>query len=53
MSLGYGVGDFIAVLGLLNTVRKQFIDAPDQFTAISNEGVPAVPGSEDVCSSYN
>jgi hypothetical protein len=37
MSFGYSVGDFIAVLELANNIRKQFIDAPDQFKAISKE----------------
>ena len=37
MSFGYSVGDFLALFNLLNTVRKQFVDAPAQFKAISNE----------------
>jgi hypothetical protein len=36
MSFGYSAGDFIAVLQLAN-IRKQFVDAPDQFKAISKE----------------
>jgi peptidoglycan hydrolase CwlO-like protein len=39
MSFGFSVGDFIAVLELANNIRKQFIDAPDQFKAISKEWV--------------
>lgn len=37
MSFGFSVGDFIVLLELANRVRKQFIDAPHQFTAISDE----------------
>jgi hypothetical protein len=37
MSFGFGIGDFIAVLQLANNTRKQFVDAPSQFTAISDE----------------
>ena len=39
MSAGFGVGDFIAVLQLANNTRKQFVDAPSQFKAISEEQV--------------
>lgn len=37
MSFGFSVGDFVAVLQLANDVRKQFVDAPSQFKAISEE----------------
>ena len=37
MSFGYSVGDFLALYNLVNTVRKQFVEAPDQFRAISDE----------------
>jgi hypothetical protein len=37
MSFGFGIGDFLAVLKLTNTVRKQFKDAPGQFKSISDE----------------
>jgi hypothetical protein len=37
MSFGFSVGDIIAVLQLANKVRKQFVDAPDQFRAIADE----------------
>ena len=37
MSFGYSVGDFITLINLVNTVRKQFVDAPDQFKAIFDE----------------
>jgi hypothetical protein len=37
MSFGFSVGDFIAVLQLANDIRKQFVDAPSQFKAISEE----------------
>ncbi|UPL02096.1 hypothetical protein LCI18_013030 [Fusarium solani-melongenae] len=36
MSFGFGVGDFIAVLKLVNKVRKDFQSAPSQFEDISN-----------------
>jgi len=37
MSFGFGVGDFIKSLELANEIRTRFVDAPDQFKAISNE----------------
>jgi hypothetical protein len=37
MSFGFSIGDFITVLQLANQIRQQFIDAPDQFKAISDE----------------
>lgn len=37
MSFGFGVGDFIAVLELVNKVRKDFQSAPSQFEDISKE----------------
>ena len=37
MSFGFSVGDFIAVIGLANKIRKDFVDAPSQFKAISDE----------------
>ncbi|RSM08732.1 hypothetical protein CEP52_004457 [Fusarium oligoseptatum] len=37
MSFGFGVGDFIAVLELVNKVRKDFQSAPSQFEDISNQ----------------
>jgi hypothetical protein len=37
MSFGLSVGDFIALLQLANNIRKQFVDAPSQFKAISDE----------------
>ncbi|CAG8373201.1 unnamed protein product [Penicillium salamii] len=37
MSFGFGVGDFLAVLKLANTIRKQFKDAPSQFKSISDD----------------
>ena len=37
MSFGYSVGDFLALLNLANIVRKQFVDAPAQFKAVSDE----------------
>jgi hypothetical protein len=37
MSFGFSVGDFVAVLQLANQVRQRFVDAPEQFKAISDE----------------
>lgn len=37
MSFGYSIGDYIAILQLVNKVRERFDDAPEQFKAISNE----------------
>ncbi|KFY18089.1 hypothetical protein V492_00159 [Pseudogymnoascus sp. VKM F-4246] len=37
MSFGFSVGDFIAVIELAKRVRREFVDAPGQFKAISDE----------------
>ena len=39
MSFGFSVGDFIAAIELANKVRRDFVDAPGQFKAISDECV--------------
>jgi hypothetical protein len=42
MSFGVGVGDIIKALELANEIRSRFVDAPEQFKAISNELVVPV-----------
>jgi hypothetical protein len=37
MSFGFSVGDFITAIELVNKIRKDFVDAPSQFKAISDE----------------
>ena len=37
MSFGFSVGDFIAAIELANKIRKEFVDAPGQFKAVSDE----------------
>jgi hypothetical protein len=37
MSFGFSIGDFITVIELANKVRKEFVHAPSQFKAISDE----------------
>ena len=37
MSFGFSVGDFVAVIELANKIRKDFVAAPSQFKAISDE----------------
>jgi hypothetical protein len=37
MSFGYSVGDCIVIVQLANKIRERFVDAPEQFKAISNE----------------
>jgi hypothetical protein len=37
MSFGFSSSDFIAILELAKKIRKEFVDAPDQFKALSNE----------------
>ncbi|KAG4441137.1 hypothetical protein IFR05_003358 [Cadophora sp. M221] len=37
MSLSFSVGDFIAAVELANKIRKEFVDAPSQFKAITDE----------------
>ena len=39
MSFGFSVGDFFAAIKLANKIRREFIDAPSQFKAISDEYV--------------
>ena len=39
MSFGFSVGDFIAAIDFANKVRKEFVNAPSQFKAISDECV--------------
>ena len=39
MSFGFSVGDFIAAIELCNKIRREFVDAPSQFKAISDEYV--------------
>ena len=37
MSFGYSVSDCVAILQLANQIRERFVDAPEQFKAVSNE----------------
>ncbi|ELR09111.1 hypothetical protein VC83_04395 [Pseudogymnoascus destructans] len=37
MSFGFSVGDFITAIELANKIRKEFVDAPSQFKAVSDE----------------
>jgi hypothetical protein len=37
MSFGFSVGDFITVLQFANQTRQRFVEAPEQFKAISEE----------------
>ncbi|KFY72189.1 hypothetical protein V499_07656 [Pseudogymnoascus sp. VKM F-103] len=37
MSFGFSVGDIIAAVELANRIRKEFVNAPSQFKAISDE----------------
>jgi hypothetical protein len=39
MSFGFSVGDFITVLQLVFKIRQEFVDAPIQFKAVSDECV--------------
>ena len=40
MSFGFSVGDFIAAIEFANKIRREFVYAPSQFKAISDEYVP-------------
>lgn len=40
MSFGFSVGDFLAVLQLVNGIRQNFIGAPEHFNRIYSEYVP-------------
>ena len=37
MSFGFSIGDFAMVIERVNKIRKEFVDAPSQFGAISDE----------------
>lgn len=37
MSFGFSIGDFVAVCQLASKIRKEFVGAPSQFKAISDE----------------
>ena len=37
MSFGFSVSDILTISQLASTIRKQFVDAPDQFKAICDE----------------
>lgn len=37
MSFGFGVGDFLAVIELATKIRKEFVGAPSQYRALSDE----------------
>ena len=37
MSFGFGVGDFVKVIELANSLRKRFSDAPKQYNDIHGE----------------
>ncbi|KAH9208093.1 hypothetical protein DL95DRAFT_415087 [Leptodontidium sp. 2 PMI_412] len=45
MSFGFSVGDFITVIELANKTRKEFVDAPSQFNAISDDELKSGHGS--------
>jgi hypothetical protein len=36
MSFGFGLGDFLAAIELVNKIRKDFVYAPSQFNGISD-----------------
>jgi hypothetical protein len=42
MSFGFSVGDFITAIELANKIRKEFVDAPSQFKAVSDECVISI-----------
>jgi hypothetical protein len=37
VGFGIGIGDVLATINLAKKIRKEFIDAPSQFDAISDE----------------
>jgi hypothetical protein len=37
MGFGFSVGDFLAAIELANKTRKEFVNAPNRFKAISDE----------------
>ena len=39
MNFGFGVGDVIKIIELADTIRARFINAPEQFKAVSDEYV--------------
>jgi hypothetical protein len=53
MSFGFSVGDIIAVAILANKIRQRFVDAPEQFKAISEEWVTSVVSLHILMSRFN
>jgi hypothetical protein len=53
MSFGFSVGDIIAVVTLANKIRQRFVDAPEQFKAISEEWVTSVVSLHILMSRFN
>lgn len=47
MSFGFSIGDFVTVIELANQLRKDFVSAPVQFKALSNEY--GTPGTSIFC----
>jgi hypothetical protein len=39
MSFGFSIGDFVTAIQLANKIRKEFVEAPSQFKAVSDEYV--------------
>ncbi|KAK2762720.1 hypothetical protein FQN54_000894 [Arachnomyces sp. PD_36] len=37
MSFGFSIGDFLRTVELVNEIRSRFVDAPNQFKAMTNE----------------
>ncbi|KAH9204100.1 hypothetical protein DL95DRAFT_439405 [Leptodontidium sp. 2 PMI_412] len=48
MSFGFSVGDFIAAIELAKKIRKEFVDAPGQFKAISDESLSIILEDIDI-----
>jgi hypothetical protein len=36
MSFGFGFGDFVSLIRLIQTVREQFVEAPKQYKTLSD-----------------
>lgn len=39
MSFGFSVGDFATAIQLANKIRREFVDSPSQFKAVTDEFV--------------
>ena len=52
MSIGFGVGDFIAARQLTTKIRKQLVDAPSEFKELIISENPSMKGKAFVINAH-